>query len=263
MKKVLIGLSAFVALFMITGCTSNLKLDLDNVKEEVVNLTSDKFSPSGLYELDLKEYFGETEEIYDLESYNTETSKVEYFYGIKSTEGEHFYLVMKPYEENMDEVKEQMNTYMNGLEQAKVLNEEYEGYLVYVYADNTTDVFNKIKTVKERILPSLMEVDVATIGDVLQIEDKWVEEFLMMQPMMMVNSSQFIIIKPASGHEKDVKEKVEEYLTNLEEQWKTYLPAQYDLVVNRKEEKLGNYLIYIISDNNDLIYETIKKNEIK
>ena len=37
-------------------------------------------------------------------------------------------------------------------------------------------------------------------------------------------------------------------MTNLEEQWSTYLPDQYELVKNRLEEKYGDYLIYIISN---------------
>lgn len=39
----------------------------------------------------------------------------------------------------------------------------------------------------------------------------------------------------------------------------TYLPEQYELVKNRLEKEYGDYLIYIVSSNNDLVFETIKQ----
>ena len=47
-------------------------------------------------------------------------------------------------------------------------------------------------------------------------------------------------------------------MDNLEEQWSTYLPDQYELVENRLEEEYGEYLIYIISNDNELVLKTIK-----
>lgn len=261
MKKNIIRLCTLLTLFMVTGCTSNIELDLENIKDEVSSLTNDKFSPSELYDLDMSKYFGETEDISDMKSYSIDETKVEEFYGLKSTSKDYFYIVIKPYEDNIDEVKNQMNSYMAKLDKKSTLIEEYNNYLIYIYSDNKDKVLEEIKTSKEKIMPSLIKVEESSIEDVLEIEEKWYDEFLMMQPMMIVNSSQFIIIKPSNGHEKDVKEKINKYFENLEEQWKTYLPAQYDLVVNRKETKLGKYLIYIVSDNNEVIYNTIKKNK--
>lgn len=261
MKKSIVRLCTLLVLFLVTGCTSNVELDLENIKEEVINLTNDRFSPSELYELDMSKYLADIEEISDMNSYGINDTKIEEFYGFKSASEAYFYIVMMPYEDNLNEVKNQMNAYMANLDSKNVLIEEYNDYLIYIYSDNKDKVLEEIKTSKEKIMPSLIKVEESTILDVLDIEEKWYEEFLMMQPMMMVNSSQFLIIKPSKGHEKDVKEKVNEYFEKLEEQWKNYLPAQYDLVVNRKETKLGEYLIYIVSDNNEVIYNTIKKNK--
>ena len=51
-------------------------------------------------------------------------------------------------------------------------------------------------------------------------------------------------------------------MKKLETQWETYLPDQYELVKNRKEVKIGDYLVYIVSNNNDLVFDTISKNKI-
>ena len=47
-------------------------------------------------------------------------------------------------------------------------------------------------------------------------------------------------------------------MTNVENQWATYLPDQYELVKNRLEEEYGDYLIYIISIDIELVLKTIK-----
>lgn len=57
-----------------------------------------------------------------------------------------------------------------------------------------------------------------------------------------------------------VKEKLDTYMTNLEEQWKTYLPDQYELVKNRLVKEYGDYLIYIVSSDNEAVFNEIKAN---
>lgn len=246
-----------------TGCTNDVSLDLEKIKTELIDLEEDKFAPSQLYQLDTSKYFNETEEIYDLTEYNIDSSNVDYMQGIKSTDNDYFYLVIKPTKDNADKIKNSMNEYLNKLDETKIKVDEYEEYIIYVYSDNSTELLKEIKTAKAKVLPSLMEVNKDSIKDILEIEDKWIDEILMMQPLMNVNASQFIIIKPASGYKDKIKDKVDAYMNALEEQWKTYLPDQYELVKKRKEEKIGNYLVYIISGNNELIYNTIKKNEVK
>src|SRR5574344_1002425 len=197
MKKSIVRLCTLLVLFLVTGCTSNVELDLENIKEEVINLTNDRFSPSELYELDMSKYLADIEEISDMNSYGINDTKIEEFYGFKSASEAYFYIVMMPYEDNLNEVKNQMNAYMANLDSKNVLIEEYNDYLIYIYSDNKDKVLEEIKTSKEKIMPSLIKVEESTILDVLDIEEKWYEEFLMMQPMMMVNSSQFLIIKPS------------------------------------------------------------------
>ena len=104
----------------------------------------------------------------------------------------------------------------------------------------------------------MVNVPVESIEDVLGIKKEQVEEFAMATPMMIVRSDTYIIVKPSEGNKKAVKEKIDEYMANLETQWETYLPAQYELVKNRLEKELGDYLVYIVSIDNDLVYKTIK-----
>ena len=136
--------------------------------------------------------------------------------------------------------------------------EEYQGYLVYVVSKDNEKLLKAVKDVKEPIFGAMMEVTKENVKDTLNIDPASLDEFLMETPMMIVQSNTYIIVRPASGKEQEVKDAINAYMKRLEEQWKTYLPDQYELVKNRKEEKLGDYLIYIVSSDNEKVFNTIK-----
>ena len=114
---------------------------------------------------------------------------------------------------------------------------------------------------KVSVFGMMMEVTKDQIKDTLNVEEADVEEFLMKMPMMG-QASKYIIVKPVSGKEEVVKNAIDEYMANEETQWSMYLPDQYELVKNRKVEKIGDYLIYIVSTDNNSVFETIKNNKI-
>ena len=66
-----------------------------------------------------------------------------------------------------------------------------------------------------------------------------------------------MIVKPNEGKEDVVKEAINTYMTNLESQMEFYLVDQYELVKNRLEKEYGGYLIYIVSTDNDKVYNSI------
>ncbi len=93
------------------------------------------------------------------------------------------------------------------------------------------------------------DVTVETLEAVLQINADEVEEVIGKMPMMNVQASMYIVIKAKDGAVDSVKTKVEDYGTAYEEQWATYLPAQYELVKQRIIGVKGNYVYLIISEN--------------
>jgi len=76
-------------------------------------------------------------------------------------------------------------------------------------------------------------------------------------PMMIINSNTYIVVKPAEGKKESVKKTIDNYMTNLENQWATYLPEQYELIKNRMEKEYGDYLIYIATTDNEKVYNAI------
>ena len=111
------------------------------------------------------------------------------------------------------------------------------------------------------IFGMMMPVDDEMLVSLFQINPENFEEYLFQYPMMIVHSSMYFIGKPAEGKEEVAKSEVDAFIARWEEQWSTYLPAQYELVQNRLETTVGDYLVYIISYNNEAVLEAIKASE--
>lgn len=75
------------------------------------------------------------------------------------------------------------------------------------------------------------------------------------------SASMYAIFLPKKGEKEAAKEAIEQFLTKYDRSWMMgYAPDQEILVENRLEEEYGNYLIYIISNDNEKVLETIKNN---
>ena len=88
------------------------------------------------------------------------------------------------------------------------------------------------------------------------------EEVLFMYPIMNVHSSMYFVGKPAEGKKAAAKAELDAFIISHGEKFSRYLADQYDLVVNRLETTVGDYLVYIISHNNDGVLEAIKASEV-
>ena len=259
MKKIVLSL---LCLLMITGCgKENIKLDLTKVSSELDTLTTDAIDIHGI-DTESMDVFSDLDYVYDydfmdiigLEPELVTDYNVQYNYKKKQ-----LLAIFKPVDGKKDEVKEQLNDFMT---EEKAELQEIDGLLVYVASSDNELVFKKIKETKTPVFGMMMEVTKEQIKDTLNIEESDVFEFLMKMPMMMTQSNTYIIVKPVDGKEDVVKSAIEDYMKKLETQWETYLPDQYELVKNRKEVKIGDYLVYIVSNNNDLVFDTISKNKI-
>ena len=264
MKKVLLGLLSVLAVISFTGCGTkkeNVKLDLNKISTELDTLTIDEISiQSVMYEE--MGIFGELSYVYDFEfqeKFGLNNELVKEYIVNYNEETKELLAIFRPFDGKTEEVKNELNTFMTGIN-AKL--EEVNGLLIYVNSSDNDLVISKVKETKTPVFGMMMEVGKDQIKDTLNIEETDVEEFLMKMPMMMVQSNTYIIVKPTEGKEETVKNAIEDYMKKLEDQWSTYLPDQYELVENRKVEKIGDYLIYIVSTDNNLVFETINNNKV-
>ena len=94
-----------------------------------------------------------------------------------------------------------------------------------------------------------MDVTLDDLTTLLNINADEVEEVVGKMAMMNVQASRYFIIKAKDGAVDSVREKVENYGNSYEQQWETYLPAQYELVKQRRVGVKGNYVYLIIAEN--------------
>lgn len=271
MKKGIFIILSLFAIVLLTGC-GNVDLDLEKVKESLSELKEDKIDSSLVYgEVSMYEDYQNLEYIYesDYEQYGFKVDDLDAYSFGYNKDTKDFYVVFKAKDGKDKSVKKSVEAFVESLKKDEknedVLNklkkyklETIDGYIVAVSVKDNADLLKIIKNSKNPIFANVMEMPIESIEDVLGIKEDQVEEFLMATPMMIVRSDTYIIVKPSEGNKNKVKEKIDEYMDSLEEQWKTYLPEQYELVKNRLEKELGDYLIYIVSIDNDLAYKTIK-----
>ena len=71
--------------------------------------------------------------------------------------------------------------------------------------------------------------------------------YLVRVPMMNVNATEFFVAKVKDGKMDTVKAALESRQANLDTQWSTYLPDQYELVKNYKLTTNGSYIFFAVS----------------
>ena len=263
MKKFSLLIMSLMCL-VLTGCGSK-SLDLNKVSENLDSLTSGEFDLlTAVENIEMNpEYFNEELTVvydFDLEELEIDSELVEDMAFRVDSNNNPAYIIVKPVDGKKDELKSQINSYLNQFEDLNKLETEYAGHLIYSFSDKNDEILKTIKNSKARIFGMLMEVTKDDVEVLTGVNPEDLEEFLI-KNSVMTQASSYYILKPKSGKKEAVKEVMNNYMTTVEENWKTYLPDQYELVKNRLEEEYGEYLIYIIASDNELVYNTIKECE--
>lgn len=277
MKKIILCLTLIIATMVLTACgKENVSLNLKDLSSKLDNLKGEEFDRFTAANI-INEKVDGLKDIYDYEydfkeNFGFDSEDIEFYTIAMNEKNMDMYLFLQPLKDKKEDVKNALDNYFSELENSdnqeianKAKNKSYTqigSYLVYIMTDNSSDILNSIKDSKENIFGALMEVNDETLESQFNINKSDVKEYLIKVPMMITSSNSYIIIKPVDGKKDEVKEKIDEYMTKLEKQWETYLPEQYELVKNRLEKEYGDYLIYIVSSDNDLVFETIKANNL-
>lgn len=262
MKKINLIIVMILA-FVLTGC-GIVDLNLKKVSENLGDLTTNDFDLLAAVEnIEMNNaYFDELINVYDfdLEDMGINKDNIENMAFRVDTNNNPAYIIIKPAEGKKENVKKEINKYLDKFTDLNKLEAEYEGHLIYLFSTNNKDLLKTIKNSKRKVFGMLMNVESSDIEALTGVNPDDLDEFLV-KNSVMTQASSYYILKPKAGKEDKVEDAMDDYMDNLEEQWKTYLPDQYELVENRLEEEYGDYLIYIISSDNELVYKTIKKSK--
>ena len=113
------------------------------------------------------------------------------------------------------------------------------------------DLWNKISALSDDEGPlSEMAFIEATDDDLTNlygINAADLDGYVVRVPMMNVNATEFFIAKVKDGKMDTVKAALEARQANLDTQWSTYLPEQYELVQNYKLTTNGSYIFFAVS----------------
>lgn len=282
MKKSLKNLVAILAilsvlLIVLAGCGNSnaVELDMDKIKTNLQELKGAGFDiftaesdvmNSGVANFDMLETLYD----FDFKEFGINPDNIsEYRFNIDKLNKD-MWIVFLPVEGMKDTVKTETDAYIQKLTseetdatiKEKLENysfEEIDGYLVWVVSEDNNRILELTRNAKANVLPMMMDITSDMLQDSIGVNPDSVTEFAIKTPALITSSATYMVVKPAEGKKNEVKTALDNYMVALEEQWSTYLPDQYELVKNRMYKEYGNYLIYIVSENNDLIYDTIIK----
>lgn len=273
MKKLLI----LITTFLFIGCMkSEKKLDLENISKDINNLEINEINlTSAINEIEATNSYDKMEYILDedLKSMGITLDNIDKYVIRKSTEESNktgLYMIIKPKEDKINIVKEEINNYLTKKtndeldEKDKKLYEEriekeYDGYLIYIIGEDNKNILNIILDNKEKVFTNLVSIKDEDIKKEFGINPSDIEESLIKLSGDLESANMYMIIKVDKNKLEDLDDTVDEYLDNLEEKWKDN-SEQYELVKSHLKTKLDNYIILIISNDNERVLKTIKEN---
>ena len=261
-----------VAILLITGCENENKLnyELKEIEKEIKDLNKGDFNVALIYSLLDETFTSSLEDEYDYKYFGLTNELVETAIMKINKKTKNMYLIIKPNKGKKELIKTKLAEYFKKeVSDAKgetkkllenKLEKEYEGYLIYVVSNDNEKIFKTMKTSTSLLFNNIVTASDEEVEKLFNIKLDDLEEHLIAYPSFIVNANGYFIVKPVSGKKETVKKVIDEYMEKQESQWSSYLQDQYQMVKNRKEVELGNYLIYIISEDNDKVLDVIKAN---
>lgn len=105
-------------------------------------------------------------------------------------------------------------------------------------------------------LPGSMPMTEDMLKDTYGIDTSLLKDYYVSMPMMMVHATEIAIFELNDEADVDaVMAGIEKRQQGLAEQWKTYLPDQYELVQNYKTAIKGNKVLFVVSESAEQIVE--------
>lgn len=102
--------------------------------------------------------------------------------------------------------------------------------------------------------PMFMEVTADQVKEIYNIDPEKLEDYAIRIPMMNVKTNEIAILKVKDAADVSVvEEAVKQRAENVQKQFETYLPDQYENAKNYKIVTKGNYVLFVISDQADAL----------
>ena len=207
---------------------------------------------------ELKDYYEyDFQKVFELDKSYVNDYVIKY----NKTNGQIF-IVLKASDGNEEKLKEVFDNFLSKNKITDYIYKEYQGYQIYIKSsskDNDAIVLSKIMQSNIRVFTILQELKADDIEKTLGIKSSYYDEALVKTSQLPYNTCQYIIIKPKNNNAKiKIKNAMDDYYAGLEAKWQGKDQNNYDLVINRHFEEYEGYLIYVVSNDNNLAMELIK-----
>ena len=290
MKKIGLGI-ILILLLLLTGCSFNTKIDFNKLEASLLGVQSNKVELDSIissveideiilpkmdslfiqdmdnkFNIDGKNLFKDG--IIRIPSYDTTVETInksleELFIKDNSLK---MYLVLEPLDGKLEEAKIAMDNYFDQLENHKesvnnMIKTTVDGYLVYIMTDNNDQVLNLIRSSKPKVFESFISLSDEEFSNKYSIPIDYIDELYVKIPKMSEDNATLLIVKGKNGKSTKIKNILDKYFEDLEQ--KLNYVKEKELVSNRIYERIGNYTIYVISNDNEKVLNIIKESIIE
>ncbi len=256
-------------LLLWTGCgvkEKELQLEKLNIKLQEINLDTLDYASLDTILKDVNSYNIYTKEELK-EKLSLEETLYENIFFCEAKETVQKIIVIEFKKEKKQEIEDIMKNYFEqSIQNATTeeekkqyetrLEQEYGNHLIYIVGNNSATILEQIKETKKKIFSNMIELEKEEVEKKLDISSDMIEEYLFGISDKLNNATQYLIIKTKDS--TNVRQKIHNYFEELEQEWKTKNSKQYELLKNRMEKQLGNYLIYIVSSENKMAFKMIE-----
>lgn len=129
-------------------------------------------------------------------------------------------------------------------------NKNNENNTAYEPSMTTKEMTDSVTAKFEQ--PALMELPAENVGTLYHLDTALLEEYSILIPMMNIKTNEIAVLKV-----KDIKDvpavetAVKQRAADVQKQFETYLPDQYENAKNYKLITKGKYVIFLISEKAD------------
>ena len=100
--------------------------------------------------------------------------------------------------------------------------------------------------------PAMMELPAEQMQDIYHIDPEKFEDYAIRIPMMNVKTNEIAVMKVKNSDDvPEVEDAVKQRAADVQKQFETYLPDQYENAKNYQLVTKGNYVLFVISDQAD------------
>ena len=263
--------TGIIAVLIVLICIMSINLikpeiqsiNLENISKEIDQLKTLKFEISNTnkiideskaYRSTLKEYYE-----YDFSDFGLQRSWLDEFKIYYHEKNKQLFMVFKP---NLDKTSDVTNTIEKFLKDKKITatKEEYDGYIFYISSNDDKKVISKIKQSQVKVFDILQELNKEEIKEKYGIDSNLYKEYKVKTAMIIKSDvTEYLLFYPKNQiSAKEIEKAMDKYYQEKEEKWAGN-EENLNLIKNRYTGNYNGYLVYIVSKDNDLVLQLLRK----